>query len=51
MTGLKAKVFQPNPEAHALYRRLHDAFGTQHGEGSIHEVMKELIGIRNQARK
>ena len=58
MTGLKPKVFKPNPEAHAiyrqlyaLYRRLHDAFGTQQGGGSLYEVMKELIRIRNEARK
>jgi len=58
MTGLKHKVFKPNAEAHAiycqlyaLYRRLHDAFGTQQGDGSLHGVMKELIRIRSQARK
>ena len=35
MTGLKPRVFKPNPKAHAvyrqlypLYRQLHDAFGT-----------------------
>ena len=36
MTGLKPKIYQPNPEAHAvygrlyeLYKKLHDAFGTK----------------------
>ena len=39
MTGLKSRVFQPNPAAHAvykelypLYRKLHDAFGTQQAD-------------------
>ncbi|HYG34689.1 MAG TPA: ribulokinase [Clostridia bacterium] len=58
MTGLKPKVFNPNPKAHQvyqrlyrLYRQLHDAFGTQQPVGSLHQVMKELIQIRNAARK
>ena len=36
MTGLKSQVFKPDAKAHAiyrglypLYRKLHDAFGTQ----------------------
>jgi len=58
MTGLKPRVFQPNPAAHAvyiklysLYRTLHDAFGTQSANGNLYHVMKKLIEIRNQARK
>jgi L-ribulokinase len=58
MTGLKPRVFKPNPKAHAvyrklyrLYRELHDAFGTTKGNGSLHRVMKDLIEIRNQARQ
>jgi L-ribulokinase len=58
MTGLKSRQFQPNSEAHgiytklyALYHRLHDAFGTQQTGESLHGVMKELIEIRNHARK
>jgi L-ribulokinase len=58
MTGLKARDFKPNPEAHAvyqrlyaLYRKLHDAFGTRQGGGSLYEVMKELLEIRSQARQ
>jgi L-ribulokinase len=58
MTGLKARVFQPNPKAHevykqlyTLYRKLHDAFGTPKGDGNLYPVMKELIEIRNRARK
>ncbi len=58
MTGLKPKVFKPNPKAHAvyrelyaLYRQLHDAFGTKQGSGNLHGVMKRLIEIRSKARK
>ena len=57
MTGLKPRVFKPNPAAHAVYRELyalyktlHDAFGTKDGSGNLHEVMKELIEIRRRAR-
>jgi L-ribulokinase len=58
MTGLKSRVFQPNPAAHAvykelysLYRKLHDAFGTQQAGGSLYDVMKQLIEVRNRARR
>jgi L-ribulokinase len=58
MTGLKTRVFQPNPAAHAvykelysLYRKLHDAFGTQQAAGNLYDVMKQLIEIRNRVRK
>ena len=58
MTGLKSRVFKPNPAAHAvyeelysLYRKLHDAFGTQQGAANLYEVMKQLLEIRNRARK
>ncbi len=58
MTGLKRKVFKPNPKAHAvyrdlyvLYRRLHDAFGTTEWTGNLHGVMKDLLAIRADARK
>jgi L-ribulokinase len=57
MTGLKARAFNPNPKAHAvyrqlyvLYRKLHDAFGTNGWKGNLHHVMKQLIQIRSQAR-
>jgi len=57
MTGLKPRGFQPNPEAHAvyrelyaLYRKLHDAFGTREWAGNLHDVMKSLLEIRNRAR-
>jgi L-ribulokinase len=58
MTGLKPRVFKPNPKAHTtyrelyvLYRRLHDAFGTREWEGNLYDVMKQLLDIRNRARK
>ena len=58
MTGLKPRIFQPNQAAfavyqklYALYRKLHDAFGTQQGQGSLYGVMKELIEIRIGARR
>jgi L-ribulokinase len=58
MTGLKPKVFKPNPKAHAVYRelyaiykQLHDAFGTQSWNGNLYGVMKKLIEIRGRVRK
>jgi L-ribulokinase len=58
MTGLKKKVFTPDPKAHAvyrrlykLYRRLHDALGTQQWQGGLYNVMKDLLEIRAGARK
>ena len=58
MTGLKAKIYKPNPRAHkvyqelyAIYKELHDAFGTQEWQGNLHGVMKQLIEIRGRVRK
>jgi L-ribulokinase len=58
MTGLKPKVFKPNAKAHAVYKKLyalyktlHDAFGTREWNGNLYHVMKELIDIREAARK
>ena len=58
MTGLKAKMYKPDPKAHAvyqelygLYRTLHDAFGAREWNGNLHGVMKQLIDIRNRVRK
>jgi len=58
MTGLKAKLFKPNPknhavykELHSLYTQLHDAFGTKRWNGNLYNVMKKLLDIRNKARK
>jgi len=58
MTGLKPRVFKPDAKAHAvykelytLYKQLHDAFGTKEWSGNLHDVMKQLLEIRNRARK
>ncbi len=58
MTGLKPRVFKPNPVAHAVYRelyalykKLHDAFGMTDWNGNLHDVMKQLIAIRSRVRK
>jgi len=58
MTGLKPRVFKPDPKAHAvyadlylLYRQLHDAFGTEQWTGNLYGVMKRLIQIRDSVRK
>ena len=58
MTGLKPKIYQPNPKAHAVYRELyalyktlHDAFGTSEWNGNLYGVMKKLIEIRSRVRK
>jgi len=58
MTGLKPRVFKPNPKAHAIYRELyplyknlHDAFGTKAWNGNLHAIMKDLIAIRTRVRK
>ena len=58
MTGLRPRVFKSNPKAHAVYKRLyalyrtlHDAFGTTEGAGDLHRVMKELMEIRDSVRR
>ena len=58
MTGLKPHVFMPHAKAHAtytelyaLYKKLHNAFGTKGGGGNLHGVMKKLIEVRERVRK
>lgn len=58
MTGLKDTVYYPNPQAHAvykdlyaIYRTLHDAFGTESWQGNLFGVMKRLMDIRDAVRK
>lgn len=58
MTGLKPRIFKPNAKHHAvyrelysLYRKLHDAFGTENWTGNLYDVMKRLMEIRSAARK
>jgi L-ribulokinase len=52
-TATREKVYFPIPEnqavyaeLYALYRTLHDAFGTAEWSGKINHVMKELLDIR-----
>ena len=58
MTALKPKVYTPGSKAHevylelyALYKTLHDAFGTREWNGNLHDIMKRLIDIRDRVRK
>jgi L-ribulokinase len=58
MTGLKDGVANPDAAAaavygklHALYGELHDAFGVPGNCRDLHHVMKELIAIRDAARR
>lgn len=51
------RVFEPNPQHHrtyqdlyALYKQVHDAFGTADWSGAMHNVMKDLIAIRERVR-
>jgi L-ribulokinase len=58
MTGLKSKIYKPDPkslavykELYTLYRELHDAFGTKEWNGNLFGIMKKLIEIRRHVRK
>lgn len=58
MTGVRPTVYRPNKAAaevyaklYTLYRTLHDAFGTPCERSDLCRVMKELIAIRDAARK
>jgi L-ribulokinase len=53
VTAIREKVYHPIPEnvavyreLYALYRALHDAFGTAEWSGKLGHVMKELLDIR-----
>jgi len=57
MTGVKERIYTPEPGSAAVYARLyelysqlHDAFGTQEWSGKMGNVMKELLKIRAEAR-
>ncbi|HDT14355.1 MAG TPA: ribulokinase, partial [Candidatus Aminicenantes bacterium] len=57
MGGVKRKVFRPNPARHkvylelyALYRELHDAFGTRDWSGDLARVMKDLLALKDRQR-
>jgi L-ribulokinase len=58
MTGVQETVFHPDPERretydrlYDLYRRLHDTFGVPGSEGDMFGLMKELLEIRDEARR
>lgn len=59
MCGIKEISYKPDPENHQvyqelykLYSQLHDAFGQRDWSGSLHNVMKDLLIIReNQTRE
>ena len=57
MTGIK-EVYKPRDEYRHIYQelfrlygQLHDAFGTSAWSGALHNVMKDLISIRQRQRK
>lgn len=57
LTGIK-ETHEPNPENHdvytelfRLYSQLHDSFGIQAWSGNLHNVMKDLISLRERQRK
>ncbi|MBN1807328.1 MAG: ribulokinase [Sedimentisphaerales bacterium] len=54
MCGIKDTTYQPVPENHklytklyALYKQLHDAFGTTGYSGKLANVMKDLLDIKD----
>ncbi len=58
MCGVKAKTFKPIAANHEIYKRLyvlykqlHDAFGTKEYNQSLHNVMKDLLKIKEQTNK
>jgi len=57
MTGISS-VFQPIEKNHdiykklySLYKQLHDGFGTDSWNGSMYNVMKNLLNIRDEIRR
>ncbi len=57
MCGLKPKVYKPDPKRHQvynelfhIYHQLHDAFGTTGYYQSLHNIMKDLLAIRDRVR-
>ena len=57
MGGVKKTVYRPHApnhkvylELYALYRTLHDAFGTKAWTGNLHHVMKDLLAIKDRQR-
>jgi L-ribulokinase len=57
MTGVKEKIFRPiskNQKVYAklyqAYKQLHDAFGTEDYCGKVHNVMKDLLEIKENCK-
>jgi L-ribulokinase len=57
MSGIR-KTYLPNEKNHQtyaslyeLYCQLHDAFGTKEWEGSMYNVMKEVLTLKDSVRK
>lgn len=57
MTHLQERRFYPEHSSsavyerlYALYRKVHDCFGTREGAPDMHAVMKELLAIRDETR-
>jgi L-ribulokinase len=57
MTGIRS-TFAPDRKRHemygrlyALYAQLHDAFGTPGWSGSMANVMKDLLTVRDESRR
>ena len=58
MGGVKRTSFKPDPARHkvylelfALYRQLHDAFGTKGWSGGLANVMKDLLALKDRQRR
>ncbi len=58
MSQVDDKVYTPIPENQqvydqlfSLYKKIHDAFGVRDAQPGLYEVMKELLAIRDEARK
>jgi L-ribulokinase len=56
LTGIK-ETYTPDPEKHIVYKemyrlysQMHDAFGTVSWSGVLHNVMKDLIALREKQR-
>ncbi|HSA97366.1 MAG TPA: FGGY-family carbohydrate kinase, partial [Acidobacteriota bacterium] len=57
MGGIRRTVYRPHApnhrvylELYALYRALHDAFGTKTWTGNLHHIMKDLLAIKDRQR-
>jgi L-ribulokinase len=57
MTAVRV-TYDPDPERHAvyarlyaLYRQLHDAFGTKEWSGGLQNVMKDLLTLKDEVRR